>query len=74
MATEEKPKRRLYRSRRNRMVAGVIGGCAEYFDVDPTILRVVWVVASILIPPMLLADVVLYIALAFVIPIAPDGE
>ena len=39
--------RPLRRSRTNRQVAGVIGGLAEYFRVDPTLLRVVYVVGSI---------------------------
>ena len=41
-------KRRLYRSRRNRMVAGVVGGLAEYIGIDPTLARVVFVVASVM--------------------------
>ncbi|HUB92943.1 MAG TPA: PspC domain-containing protein [Verrucomicrobiae bacterium] len=33
--------KRLYRSQTDRMIAGVCGGIAEYFDVDPTIVRIV---------------------------------
>lgn len=40
--------RRLYRSRSNRIVAGVLGGLAEYFKLDPTLVRVVFVVVSFL--------------------------
>lgn len=39
------PPRRLYRSRRDRMIAGVCGGLAEYFNIDPTIVRIIAVVA-----------------------------
>jgi phage shock protein C len=39
--------KRLYRSRTNRMLAGVCGGIGEYFDVDPVIVRVVVVALSI---------------------------
>lgn len=39
---------RLRRSRRHRMLGGVIGGFAEYFDRDPTVLRVLYVLISIL--------------------------
>jgi phage shock protein C len=39
--------RRLRRSRTNRQIAGVLGGLAEYFGVDPTLLRVIYVVGSI---------------------------
>jgi phage shock protein PspC (stress-responsive transcriptional regulator) len=35
--------KRLYRSRDNRMIAGVCGGIGEYFDVDPTIIRLLWI-------------------------------
>lgn len=36
--------KRLYRSRTNRVFAGVCGGLGEYFNVDPVIFRLVWVV------------------------------
>ena len=39
--------RPLRRSRTNRQIAGVIGGLAEYFRVDATLLRVIYVVGSI---------------------------
>ena len=37
----------LRRSRSNRMIAGVVGGLANYFGLDPTLARVAFVVASI---------------------------
>ena len=39
---------RLRRSKQHRMLGGVIGGFAEYFDRDPTLLRVLYVLISIL--------------------------
>lgn len=36
--------KRLYRSKVNRIIAGVCGGFAEYFNIDPTIVRVLWLV------------------------------
>ncbi|MFQ5824999.1 MAG: PspC domain-containing protein [bacterium] len=42
---EEAPKR-IYRSRVDRMLGGVCAGFAEYFKFDPTILRVLWVLAA----------------------------
>ncbi len=42
----ENPKR-LYRSRRNRLLAGVCGGLGEYFNTDPTIIRIMWVIISL---------------------------
>jgi len=40
--------RRLTRSTTNKVIAGVCGGLAEYFDVDPTLIRVLAVVAGIM--------------------------
>jgi phage shock protein C len=40
--------RPLRRSRTNRQIAGVVGGLAEYFRVDATLLRVIYVVGSII--------------------------
>lgn len=37
-------KKRLYRVTDGSMVAGVCGGLAEYFDIDPTIVRLAWVI------------------------------
>ncbi len=36
--------KRLFRSKQDRMLAGVCGGLAEYFDIDPTIVRLLFVV------------------------------
>ncbi len=33
------PQKRLYRSRQDRMIAGICGGLGEYFNVDPTLIR-----------------------------------
>jgi phage shock protein C len=42
---ESKP---LRRSRRHRMIAGVVGGLAEHFGIDPTLARILYVIISIL--------------------------
>ena len=34
-------KKRLYKSRKNKMIGGVCGGIAEYFNIDPTIVRII---------------------------------
>lgn len=39
--------RPLRRSRTDRQIAGVVGGLAEYFGMDPTLLRVIYLVGSI---------------------------
>jgi phage shock protein C len=36
--------KKLYRSRKDKMIAGVCGGLGEYFNVDPTIIRVLFVI------------------------------
>ena len=35
--------KRLYKSSNDRMIAGVCGGIGEYFDIDPTLIRILWV-------------------------------
>jgi phage shock protein C len=39
--------KRLYRSRSDRKIAGVCGGLATYFGMDPVILRIAWVVIAL---------------------------
>lgn len=43
MNSNSQPYRRLYRSRRNRMIAGVCGGLAEHFNIDPTWVRLIFI-------------------------------
>ena len=59
---------RLYRSRSERMVAGVAGGIADYADVDPTIVRLIWIAALLTTGPLAL---LLYVLCAIVIPREP---
>ncbi len=61
--------KRLYRSRSQVMLAGVCGGLAEYFGIDVTLVRVVWVILSIFSAgfPGILA----YIVCALIIPLEP---
>jgi len=60
--------KRLYRSKDERMIWGICGGLGKYFDVDPTIVRVVWVLTLFLGGFGILA----YIILRFVIPLEPE--
>jgi len=62
---ETKP-RRLTRSNRNKMIAGVCGGIAEYLDMDPTLVRVLYVLVSILSAAF--PGIIAYIILMFVMP------
>ncbi len=59
--------KRLYRSRDNRMVAGVCGGMAEYFNIDPTVARILWVIAGLLGGSGVLA----YIVALIIMPLDP---
>ena len=61
---------RLYRSRDDRMLAGVAGGVAETLDADPSIVRVVWAVLAILTGGI---AILVYIVMAIVVPEAPAG-
>ncbi len=71
----QEPTRQLYRSRRQRIIAGVAGGIAEYFNIDPIIVRALWVIGALLMPPMTApAALLLYVVLAIVIPPAPIEE
>ena len=61
---------RIYRSRDERMVAGVAGGIAEYADIDPTIVRLIWIAALLTTGPLAL---LLYVLCAIVIPREPGS-
>lgn len=39
--------KRLFRSRRDRIIAGVCGGIGEYFEIDPTLIRLVWLLLGL---------------------------
>ncbi|MEE8413198.1 MAG: PspC domain-containing protein [Dehalococcoidales bacterium] len=57
--------KRLYRSRDERVIWGVCGGLAEYFDIDPVIVRVITVVLALASG----AGIIAYIILAIVLPL-----
>jgi phage shock protein C len=56
----------LRRSRENRMIAGVVGGLAEYWSIDPTLARAIYVIASIL--SVAFPGLLVYAVLWLVIP------
>jgi phage shock protein C len=60
--------KKLYRSKDERMIWGICGGLAKYFNVDPTIVRVVAVLTIIFGGWSILA----YIILRFVVPLEPQ--
>ena len=60
-------RKRLYKSEDNRILCGVCGGVGEYLGIDPTLVRLVWV----LIPLAAGAGLLLYIAAAIIMPREP---
>lgn len=62
--------RRLYRSRRDSILGGVAGGVADYFDMDPSIVRIVWAVLALVTGGIFL---VLYIVMWIVVPEGPSA-
>ena len=57
--------RKLVRSRTNRMLCGVCGGVGEYLNVDPTLVRLLWVLCSL---AGCGTGLIIYIAAALIIP------
>lgn len=57
-------RKRLYKSRNNKMVCGVCAGIADYFNIDPSIVRVLWAVLALAAGTGILA----YIACAIILP------
>jgi len=64
--------RRLYRSHTESVLGGVAGGVAEYLDVDPAIVRVLWALLALITGGIFF---ILYIVMWIVVPYGPDtGE
>jgi len=64
-----KPKR-LYRSRTNRVIAGVCSGLGQYFSIDATIVRIVFVILGVVWG----SGILLYLVMMIVIPIEGKEE
>ncbi|MCK5290119.1 MAG: PspC domain-containing protein [Candidatus Aenigmarchaeota archaeon] len=56
--------KKLYRSKKDRMLAGVCGGIGEYFGIDSTLVRILWVLLTLGGG----AGLILYIICAIVVP------
>jgi phage shock protein PspC (stress-responsive transcriptional regulator) len=59
---------KLYRSKKNKIIAGICGGIGEYFKVDPTLIRLLWVLISVM---GMGSGVVAYIIAWIIIPEEP---
>ncbi|HSR32053.1 MAG TPA: PspC domain-containing protein [Anaerolineae bacterium] len=64
----ESPKR-LYRSRQERWLAGICGGIGHYFNLDPTLIRALFVLAGLVIG----GGIIAYILLWIIIPLEPEA-
>jgi phage shock protein C len=60
-------KKRIYRSRDERVIWGVCSGIAKYFDVDPTLIRLIAVLTLF----FALTGILIYIILTIIIPLEP---
>ena len=60
--------KKLYKSRQNRVIDGICGGIAEYFGVDPTIVRILWVLITLLGG----SGLILYIVAMIIMPVNPQ--
>ncbi len=63
---KEKKSKTLYKSITNRSLTGAIGGLGEYFEIDPTLLRVGYVVLTVF--SGFFPGVIAYIAIALIMP------
>ena len=57
--------RRLYRSEQDRLLTGLSGGMADYFDVDPTLMRLLWVLLAIFTGGV---AIIVYFVMVVVVP------
>jgi phage shock protein PspC (stress-responsive transcriptional regulator) len=63
--------RRLTRSTTERKIAGVCGGLAEYFHLDPTVVRVVWAILAV-VPGGIVLGILSYVVAWFIMPSQPS--
>lgn len=66
---EQNPIKRLYRSRTDRVFAGIFGGIGERFRVDPVMLRLIWILVTVFTG--LVPGIIAYIFAIFIIPEKP---
>lgn len=61
-------KKRLYKSNTDKKIDGVCAGIAEYFDIDPTIIRLAWVLVALFVG----SGIIAYIIAMIVLPSKPE--
>lgn len=62
--------KKLYRNEENRVLAGVCSGIAEYCNIDPTLVRIIWIIVSLC--GLVFTGIILYLVCALVIPPKPN--
>jgi phage shock protein C len=62
--SDVKNMKKLYRPRTNRKLLGVCGGVAEYFNIDPTIVRLIWAIFAI----FFCTGIIIYLLAAIIMP------
>ncbi len=63
--------KRLYRSRTNKIFAGICGGIGEYAGIDPVVIRVLWLLVTIFTG--FIPGLIAYILTIFIIPAKPTS-
>ena len=61
--------KKLYRNTQNKMIAGVCSGVAEYVNIDPTVVRLIWALIG-----LSGAGILAYLVAALIIPEEPEAE
>ena len=62
--------KRLQRSRTEKMIGGVCGGVAVYFNIDPTLVRILWVAMTLIVG----VGILLYLIMWVVMPLEPPAQ
>lgn len=63
--------KRLYRSQTNKVLAGVMGGVGEYFDIDPVLIRLIYLLLTLFTG--VVPGIVGYIFAVLIVPPAPEN-
>lgn len=65
--TKQSPVKRLYRSRNDRVFAGVFGGLGDYLNIDPVLLRLIYVFVTVFSGVVL--GILVYLVAAIIVPL-----
>jgi phage shock protein C len=61
--------KRLYRSRKNKVIMGLCGGIGDYFNVDPTLVRIIFIILEFMTAGLL---IVAYFIVGLIVPKEPE--